>query len=37
MAHILGCCLGVGPNNGWSGWASMGGWIDIVDVDQNAL
>jgi acylphosphatase len=24
------------PNNGWSGWASMGGWIDIVASARNA-
>ncbi len=26
----------VTPNNGWSGWASMGGWIDLLDVARNA-
>jgi subtilisin family serine protease len=26
----------VAPNNGWSGWASMGGWIDRLAVGQNA-
>ena len=25
------------PNNGWSGWASLGGWIDIVALGQNTL
>ena len=24
------------PNNGWSGWASMGGWIDRLAVGRNA-
>jgi hypothetical protein len=24
------------PNNGWSGWASMGGKIDLLAVGQNA-
>ena len=24
------------PNNGWSGWASLGGWIDMLDVGRNA-
>ena len=24
------------PNNGWSGWYSMGGWIDMLDVARNA-
>jgi acylphosphatase len=24
------------PNNGWSGWGSMGGWIDRLDVSHNA-
>jgi len=23
-------------NNGWSGWASLGGWIDQLAVGQNA-
>jgi hypothetical protein len=23
------------PNNGWSGWASLGGWIDILTIAQN--
>lgn len=26
----------VAPNDGWSGWASMGGWIDRLAVGQNA-
>ncbi len=26
----------VAPNDGWSGWASMGGWIDLLDVARNA-
>ena len=25
------------PNDGWSGWASLGGWIDLLAVDQNIL
>ena len=24
------------PNNGWSGWASMGGWVDIIKSARNA-
>jgi hypothetical protein len=24
------------PNNGWSGWASLGGWIDLLTVGRNA-
>jgi hypothetical protein len=24
------------PNNGWSGWASLGGWVDIVSSARNA-
>ena len=24
------------PNNGWSGWYSLGGWIDLLAVSQNA-
>ncbi|MCR1973127.1 hypothetical protein NSA52_03145 [Clostridium sporogenes] len=24
------------PNNGWSNWASMGGWIDQLVVGKNA-
>ncbi len=24
------------PNNGWSGWYSLGGWIDLLAVAQNA-
>ena len=24
------------PNNGWSGWASMGGWVDIIESERNA-
>jgi hypothetical protein len=20
------------PNNGWSGWYSLGGWIDLLEV-----
>ena len=23
------------PNNGWSNWASAGGWIDMLDVGRN--
>ncbi|MHC4642413.1 MAG: S8 family serine peptidase, partial [Planctomycetota bacterium] len=26
----------VAPNNGWSGWASMGGWIDLLAAGRNA-
>ncbi len=26
----------VAPNDGWSGWASMSGWIDRLAVGQNA-
>ncbi len=25
----------VAPNNGWSGWYSMGGWIDLLEIGQN--
>ena len=25
------------PNNGWSSWASLGGWIDRIAIGQNAL
>ena len=25
------------PNGTWSGWRSAGGWIDRLDVAQNAL
>jgi acylphosphatase len=24
------------PSNGWSGWASMGGWVDIIKTGRNA-
>jgi hypothetical protein len=24
------------PNNGWSGWASLGGWVDIIKSGRNA-
>jgi subtilisin family serine protease len=24
------------PSNGWSGWASMGGWVDIITSARNA-
>jgi subtilisin family serine protease len=24
------------PNNGWSGWASLGGWVDIIKSARNA-
>ena len=24
------------PSNGWSGWASMGGWVDIISSARNA-
>jgi hypothetical protein len=24
------------PNNGWSGWYSLGGWIDLLEVGHNA-
>src|SRR3954447_16676628 len=24
------------PNNGWSGWYSLGGWIDLIKVSTNA-
>jgi hypothetical protein len=24
------------PNNGWSGWYSLGGWVDIIEVAKNA-
>jgi hypothetical protein len=24
------------PNGGWSGWASMGGWVDIIKSARNA-
>jgi len=24
------------PNNGWSSWASMGGWVDIISSARNA-
>jgi hypothetical protein len=23
------------PNNGWSGWYSLGGWVDLIEVAQN--
>ena len=23
------------PNNGWSGWSSLGGWVDMIEVGQN--
>jgi hypothetical protein len=23
------------PNNGWSGWNSLGGWVDLLEVAQN--
>ena len=23
------------PNNGWSGWYSLGGWIDLLKVSSN--
>ena len=23
------------PNNGWSGWYSLGGWIDLLKVASN--
>ena len=23
------------PNNGWSGWGSLGGWIDLLEVGNN--
>jgi len=26
----------VAPNDGWSGWASMGGWIDLLCAARNA-
>lgn len=24
------------PNNGWGGWASLGGWVDIIKSGRNA-
>ena len=24
------------PNNGWSSWYSLGGWIDLLEIGQNA-
>ncbi len=24
------------PSNGWSGWASLGGWVDLLNVSRNA-
>lgn len=24
------------PNNGWGGWASLGGWVDLVKLARNA-
>jgi hypothetical protein len=24
------------PSNGWSGWASLGGWVDIIKTGRNA-
>jgi len=24
------------PSNGWSGWASMGGWVDSIELARNA-
>jgi hypothetical protein len=26
----------ISPNDGWSGWASLGGKIDLLAVGQNA-
>ena len=26
----------VAPNDGWSGWASLGGWVDLLTVGRNA-
>lgn len=23
------------PNNGWGGWYSLGGWVDLIEVAQN--
>jgi hypothetical protein len=23
------------PSNGWSGWSSLGGWVDMIEVGQN--
>ncbi|GAC1543853.1 MAG: hypothetical protein NVS2B17_24180 [Candidatus Velthaea sp.] len=23
------------PSNGWTGWSSLGGWVDIIEVAQN--
>jgi subtilisin family serine protease len=34
--HALWHKWQVAPNNGWSGWASMGGWVDNPIVARNA-
>ena len=34
--HALWQVWQTAPNNGWSGWASMGGWIDRMAVGMNA-
>jgi uncharacterized protein GlcG (DUF336 family) len=34
--HALWHKWQVAPNDGWSGWASLGGWIDHLAVGYNA-
>jgi subtilisin family serine protease len=34
--HALWHKWQVVPNGGWSGWASLGGWIDLLSVDRNS-
>jgi C1A family cysteine protease len=34
--HALWHIWQTAPNNGWSGWASLGGWIDAPVVTRNA-
>ena len=34
--HALWHMWQTAPNNGWSGWASLGGWIDRLASGQNA-
>jgi len=33
--HALYHMWQTAPNNGWGGWASLGGWIDQLTVGQN--
>jgi hypothetical protein len=34
--HALWHMWQTAPGNGWSGWASLGGWIDRLTTGQNA-